>query len=153
MNVRKLLIRSVIALSLCAVAGYAYFEARQFLAGPCVTVTSPSDGFIVSDSPIIVSGNAQHISEITLSGNIIFVDEKGQFEQLVPLSPGYSVIEIKVKDRYGRYKNVYLRGIYKPEITYEMIIQSNASTTIENSSSTDSLHTSSIDETIFNNAL
>lgn len=114
LSAQKILSRGLLTLALAAIIGYAYFEARPFLSGPQLEITAPQDGFSVSESPLSVTGEAHRISEITLNGNPIFVDENGLFERLVPLAPGYAVIEVTVKDRFGRSKTLTLRGTYTP---------------------------------------
>lgn len=115
MVTQKTISRGIAVCILLAILGYAYFEARPFLSGPGLIVTEPLDGFSVTESPITVSGNARRITEITLNGNPIVVDEEGNFERVVPLSPGYAVIEVSVKDRFGRTRTETLRGTYAPQ--------------------------------------
>ncbi len=115
MVTQKIISRGIAVCVLVAITGYAYFEARPFLSGPGLSVTHPLDGFSVFESPIVVSGNAQRITEIALNGNPIVVDERGNFERLVPLAPGYAVIEVSVKDRFGRTRTETLRGTYTPQ--------------------------------------
>jgi hypothetical protein len=117
MATQKTFSRGIAVLILLALIGYAYFEARPYLSGPYLVVSEPTDGFFVTESPVLVSGTAQRISAITLNGNPIFVDEKGSFTQIVSLSPGYGVIEVSVKDRYERTRTVLLHGTYTPNET------------------------------------
>lgn len=114
MATRKTISRGIIALLFVLILGYAYFEARTYLSGPQLSITAPEDGFSASESHVIVSGTARNISEITLNGNPIFVEEQGVFERLVPLAPGYAVIDVSVKDRYGRTKTILVHGTYTP---------------------------------------
>jgi len=111
----KTISRGIAVCILVAILGYAYFEARPFLSGPQLSVTQPIDGFSVTESPIVVSGSVRRITEITLNGNPIVVDEEGVFERLVPLAPGYAVIEVSVKDRFGRTRTETLHGTYTPQ--------------------------------------
>ncbi len=115
MVTQRTISRGIAVCILLAILGYAYFEARPFLSGPQLSVTQPLDGFSVAESPIVVSGSVRHITEITLNGNPIVVDEEGVFERLVPLAPGYAVIEVSVKDRFGRTRTETLHGTYTPQ--------------------------------------
>ncbi|GMU74478.1 MAG: hypothetical protein AMXMBFR44_6750 [Candidatus Campbellbacteria bacterium] len=129
LSAQKILSRGLLTLVLVAIVGYAYFEARPFLSGPQLEVTSPQDGFSAFESPLSVTGEAHRISEITLNGNPIFVDENGRFERLVPLSPGYATIQVSVRDRFGRSKTLLLRGTYTPTAPMPFDIATSTPTT------------------------
>lgn len=117
MRTQKTITRGVAAFIFLIIIGYAYFEAREYLSGPQLLITEPEDGFVTTESPLRVMGEAHNITEILLNGNPIFVDENGAFQRLVPLALGYSVIEIAVKDRFGREKKLSVRGTYEPAET------------------------------------
>lgn len=99
--------RSVVPLILTlAVIGlilaYGYFEARNFLLGPSLTVTSPQSGTTSNDSLVEISGRAERIAKIYLNNRQIFTSKDGSFSEPLILSAGYNIIEVKAEDGVGR---------------------------------------------------
>ncbi|MBI5005111.1 MAG: Ig-like domain-containing protein [Candidatus Lloydbacteria bacterium] len=102
-------------ITLCAggIILYAYYQMRDFLNGPSIVITEPSNGQTMREALVSVSGNAQRISGITLNDRKIFTDENGIFREKVALFPGYNEIEVSVKDRFNREETKLLTVVYK----------------------------------------
>lgn len=81
---------------------YGIFTARHLIEGPIITVTSPANGALVGNSLVEIQGNVQNISFITLNDRQIYADEKGNFKEKLLLYPGYSIMKLYAKDRFGR---------------------------------------------------
>src|SRR3989344_8545942 len=94
----------IVLITLCAggIMIYAYYQMRDFLNGPSIAITEPSDGQTIYEEFVSVSGNVQRISGITLNDRKIFTDENGIFTEKVALFLGYNEIEISVQDRFNR---------------------------------------------------
>lgn len=103
----------ILVLSLLLVL-YILFQARFLILGPRVTIDSPRDGEMVSTSTVTLSGSAYNISWISLNGRQIFTDEEGQWQEKLLLSPGASIMTVKVRDRFGREKEESIRLIFNP---------------------------------------
>ena len=71
-------------------------------SGPKLTIKSPTPNTAVSSPLVEVTGQAKRISRIYLNDNQIFTDESGQFKEKLLLAPGYTIIKLKVQDRFGR---------------------------------------------------
>lgn len=113
---RKVKILLKIWLSLGAIAlvgGYAAFRAKDMVSGPAITVTSPANGTLVSDSLVEIKGTAEHVSFLTLNGDKIYTDESGVFSEKILLSYGYNSVTLGAKDRFGRTVTKNLQLIYK----------------------------------------
>ncbi len=81
---------------------YAFWQLRHVAGGPSITITSPTAGF-VSNKPLIeITGTARDIDFLYLNGRQIFTDESGQFNEKYLASPGYNVIQLVGKDKFGR---------------------------------------------------
>ena len=102
-------------ITLCAggIIIYAYYQMRDFLDGPLIVITEPSDGQTIHEEFVNVSGNAKRISGIMLNDRKIFTDENGVFTEKVALSTGYNEIEISVKDRFNREERKLLKVVYR----------------------------------------
>lgn len=84
------------------VVGYAYLKTKDYIAGPQITITSPTNGSFVSNPLIEITGVTKNISFISLNDRPIFIDEKGNFKEKLLLYPGYNIMSIKARDRYKR---------------------------------------------------
>ena len=81
---------------------YAVWQLRHVVGGPSVTIALPQPGF-VSDEPLVeIAGTAEQIDFLYLNGRQIFTDETGQFSEKFLASPGYNVIQLVGKDKFGR---------------------------------------------------
>ncbi len=49
-----------------------------------------------------ISGNANKATYIALNGREIFIDKTGNFSEVVAILPGYSVITLNAKDKFGK---------------------------------------------------
>jgi len=105
--------RIVISVFFVLVAIYAYFEARNILFGPKITLDT--DRVLnVSEQNIIISGNTKNISSISLNGRIIAVTEGGLFEEPISLAAGYNYIVLEAEDKFNRRTKKTLEIAYTP---------------------------------------
>lgn len=81
---------------------YGFFEARRLIEGPTLTLTSPTDGSAVAGPLIHIAGSAQNISYLSIDGAQAFADKEGHFEKLLSPAPGYTVVTVSGRDRFGR---------------------------------------------------
>jgi hypothetical protein len=95
---------SVLVLTVLAlvIAGYGLFEARRIIQGPEVVITSPVNGSATSSSGIILAGNAQNISFLTINDRPYYTDKKGNFTELLSVPPGFTIFKVVATDRFGR---------------------------------------------------
>lgn len=105
------------AIALGLLAAYIVFQARLFIAGPQITLTrEPS---VVSDSRVVtLAGIASNITEISLNGRPINTDEAGHFEETVVLENGYTVVQLRARDRYDRQTQLTQEFVYTPLSLY-----------------------------------
>jgi formylmethanofuran dehydrogenase subunit C len=94
--------------------GYGLFQARDLLAGPQITVNSPTDGALLRSPLVQVTGNAENITSIELNDRNITVNQKGRFKEPVVLAQGYNVVTIEATDRFGRTVNKKMEFIHRP---------------------------------------
>lgn len=60
-------------------------------------------------SLVKVEGNAKNSVLLSLNGREIFIDENGNFSESIGLLPGFSVISIEAKDKFGKNKEEKFR--------------------------------------------
>lgn len=113
-NKDKIIIKVIIGFILfIIIAGYSYYEGRDFLAGPKIEITSPQNGTTQNQSLLNIRGTTKNISKLLLNDKQIFTDEEGNFNEELLLSLGYNIIEIRADDRFERETKKTLEIIYK----------------------------------------
>ena len=112
-NARKLVTLIILLIVILIIGGYGYFRSRDYLTGPIVRVDTPLDGKTQTEALIVVRGFSKNVSFLTLNGNKIFVDELGEFKEQLLLFPGYNIITLEAKDRFGRQTKKTLELVYK----------------------------------------
>jgi hypothetical protein len=93
---------SILALLALVLAAYILFQARFLILGPRVWIDSPADGAVVAEPVATISGRAENAAWISLNGNQIYTDQEGLWSEKLPLSEGPSIMEVRVRDRFGR---------------------------------------------------
>lgn len=91
---------------------YAFFEARGLLFGPAITVTSQVTE--VHDPFVVIKGQADRISSLSMNGKTIPVTENGAFEEPYLLARGYNRIVLDARDKYGRSRSRAIEIVYTP---------------------------------------
>ena len=99
---RKTMLRLCAALAVLVVLGYGLFEARRLIEGPQLSITYPRDGQALAGPLIHIKGTAENAAFFTINGGQAFVDQHGNFDENLSPPPGYTVLTISAKDRFGR---------------------------------------------------
>lgn len=102
-------------LILSAIIGYGLFQSNRLIEGPTITLTTPQDGSTVHNPLLTISGNAQDSAYLTLDGNKIYTNEKGDFTQKLLAAPGYTILSVTATDKYGRESTHLIHIVYSPE--------------------------------------
>ncbi|MBI2618339.1 hypothetical protein HYW58_02725 [Candidatus Kaiserbacteria bacterium] len=97
---------------LLGILGYTYFQMHNLVIGPVITIKTPQNGATLFASLTEVVGTTKNISEITINDRRIFIDETGVFKEKLLLSPGYNIITLHAKDKFGRTTNRTLELVY-----------------------------------------
>ena len=99
---RNVITAAVLFAAFLSIAAYAYFQSRDLARGPRLFVETPVNGEATTSPSIALSGWAENISEISVNNMPIFIDEEGNFSEKLLLLPGYNIITIEAKDRFGK---------------------------------------------------
>ncbi len=95
------------------VIGFAASRFTTVIAGPSITITSPTDGAVLTDPTVTISGQAKRINKISLNDRAIFTDDMGNFNETLLLGEGYTILVVKAEDQFGRTVEKQLRLFYK----------------------------------------
>lgn len=93
---------------------YGGFEVAKVALGPSLVVTSPKDLSTLNDPLVKVAGQVKRAAYITLNDRQIFADGNGNFGESLLLLPGYNIISIRVKDRFGKEASKRISIYYSP---------------------------------------
>lgn len=113
---------STIAIIAVGLIVYAYFQSREYLQGPLLTIDEPLNGALSTTSLVALRGTARNVAFLTLNGRQIFTDEMGRFEESLILSEGYSIMALEAKDRFGHSTEKRLELVYKPTTTSSSLV-------------------------------
>lgn len=65
-----------------------------------------------SSSLVQINGNAKNSIHLSLNGREIFIDKEGNFSETVGLLPGFSIISLEAKDKFGKSANKKFEIVY-----------------------------------------
>ncbi len=116
-DTRKSLISKIISLSVFTLilGSYGLFQAHKLLSGPIIELDSPHTGVTVSSNLLEIKGTSLNTSFISLNDRPIYMDEQGHFTEKLPLYPGYNIINIKAKDRFGSLVSKNIEIVYNEQ--------------------------------------
>ncbi|MFA6227310.1 MAG: hypothetical protein WC631_02460 [Candidatus Paceibacterota bacterium] len=92
---------------------YALYEVQRIAYGPRITILTPKNGSLVSESFVNILGKAENIKDISMNDRKIFIDETGNFDEKILLSYGYNLITLKASDKFNRKTEKTLEIVYK----------------------------------------
>lgn len=84
------------------VLGFVSFNMRDILFGTPLVIHTANDGDTLSEDFLPVSGKARHAEAVRINGRNVFTDRDGNFADGVILSPGYNVVEVTLRDQFGK---------------------------------------------------
>lgn len=94
--------RYLITLVLVILFGYGFIEAWPLLAGPSLSITSPTQNAPYPDGIVSIQGNAARAAQLTLNGAPVLHDRSGSFSSLLTFPHGGSILTFVATDRFGR---------------------------------------------------
>lgn len=103
----------LVVLLLGVVGSYGYLKMRNLIVGPEISVDSPENGASLSQSTNIIRGMAKNVAYLSLDDRQIFVDEQGNFSEIVALLPGYNILSLKGEDKFGKKTEKRLELVLK----------------------------------------
>ena len=86
--------------ALFAFIGFFGYEKMSFIfRGVKIQAQIVQDG---SSTLATVKGVAEKATHITLNGREIFIDKDGNFSESIAMLPGFSVVTLNAKDKFGK---------------------------------------------------
>jgi cytoskeletal protein RodZ len=83
--------------------GFAYFyrEVGKFSAAPRLVIVQPAGNSSIEGNSVDVVGITDKDTKVSINGQPVFVDEKGEFNETISLSQGINELEVKSENRFG----------------------------------------------------
>ncbi|HEV7424188.1 MAG TPA: hypothetical protein VGO21_03280 [Candidatus Paceibacterota bacterium] len=117
-NVKKILQIASLCIFFLVIALYAFFGSHNLIYGVKIKNVNIADGSKVTNAVMEVKGNAKNATHVTLDGREISVDDNGNFDETIALLPGYNIISIKAKDKFGYSDEKNYKLMYEAENTF-----------------------------------
>ena len=100
------------AMVLIGISGYAFFESRNLLDGPIITIEKPLNGSVSNSTVTDIKGTAKNIVRISMNDRDISINEFGIFNEKFVLSVGSNLVKIEAEDRFGRHTAEFVQVLY-----------------------------------------
>jgi len=107
MHIRRWIFLGIVILA----AGYFFYEARGVIFAPKLEIFEPKDGAVINSSRLHVAGRTEPMLKVWIGGREAQADERGIFEDDIPVWPGYNQIGISVRDKFGNETRKVLRVV------------------------------------------
>lgn len=104
------------AIFLFLILGYSFYQSRNLVMGPVITVDEPKNGDTVNQQLIKIAGGTKNIKKITLDDREIHIDEAGSFSEKLLLSEGYNIIKINIWDKFNKKVEKAIEVVYREKV-------------------------------------
>jgi hypothetical protein len=101
-NIIRLLKFGGIAVFAMCIIAYAIWRSLNYARGPVIHVVEPLSGASVSSQTVSVRGQALRVSNLSLNGMPVSVDEQGNFDEQIIVFPGINKLTLSANDQFGR---------------------------------------------------
>ncbi|MCX6809276.1 MAG: helix-turn-helix domain-containing protein [Candidatus Berkelbacteria bacterium] len=112
----RLIIGILIFLIISFTVGYIIVSAEKLSRPPTIEIISPKEQ-TVSDKDIVISGKTLETAIVEINGQLVSVDDQGNFLQKVTLMTGLNIFEIKSKSRIGKEQIKTLNVLYSTSLS------------------------------------
>lgn len=97
------------------IVGYSLFQVHKLITGPTIELSDSFQSTVTGpNNKISLRGIAANVAFISLNDNPIYIDESGSFNENLLLYPGYNIIKLYGKDRFGKSLTRLVEITYKP---------------------------------------
>lgn len=103
----------IVSLLVLAVVGYLFYQYRSAFFSPALTVDTPAERATVTSQTVVVSGETDANTTVTVDNLPAFVDTSGHFTKEIPVFPGTTTIDIKTVNSFGRMTSLERHIIVK----------------------------------------
>ena len=91
----KFLMVTGVIVVLAAIIGYIIYSVHQFTSPPNLEISSPSANQIITENSVQIIGKTDEGVTLTINGENVSIDDKGNFSQTVKLRAGLNSFEVR----------------------------------------------------------
>jgi len=115
----KVIASIVTGLFFISIAWYFYIETGKFSEAPRLLVSNPINNTIIKENSIEVAGVTDIGNKVSINGQSIFVNEKGEFKERVSLKKGINILTVKAVNKFNKEieRKINLSAQYEEKIT------------------------------------
>jgi cytoskeletal protein RodZ len=95
---------------------YVFYQYKRYSQDPVLIIVSPKNNSVSESNFVSVKGRTEKESEFFINNQPVPVDDSGEFETAIKLSPGVNTLNIFVKNKLGNTAEKSLTVIYKQDI-------------------------------------
>lgn len=93
----------LVILSILAILVFFGLRLKNFLGSPKLLIREPAQTESRVDFPtLVVKGEVEKESGLTINGREITIDEMGRFDEAIELLPALNTLEFLVQDKFGK---------------------------------------------------
>jgi len=111
-NDKKILQIVILSAFFLLIAIYSIFRSHYLIVGVQIKDVNIQDGSKLNTNVVELTGNAKNAIDLTLNGREISINQNGDFNETFALLPGYNIINITAKDKFGYVDEKNYRLIY-----------------------------------------
>jgi len=100
-NIRTLKL-SLWILAAVAVTAYAVWRSLPYAKGPRIDIFEPLSGATIASTTAVLSGHVERVNSLTINGDAVSMDERGDFKRLLVIFKGANVWTLSATDQFGR---------------------------------------------------
>ncbi len=97
-----------VSLVVMVLLGYLGWSVKNIISAPEVTIYQPSNNFKTSESSVDVVGKTKSEVQLSINGELVLLDEEGNFSKTVNLVTGLNNLEISAKKKHSKTNNIEL---------------------------------------------
>lgn len=112
-NVKKIVKIGGVSLFFFLIILYAFFRSKDLIFGVKIQNVNIVNYATVTANTLDVTGVARNAIFLSLDGREISVDQLGNFNETIALSPGYNIINIKARDKFGNIDEKNYQLMYR----------------------------------------
>ncbi len=111
MEAQKIIKRVLVGLGIALIVGYSVFALEGFIRGPRIEIATPESvhgggiryfSYATTTALVLVSGRVINANMLFINGAETPQNLVGNFSESLLLAPGYNIMSVEAKDRYGR---------------------------------------------------
>lgn len=97
-----------VAILVAGLSAYLFFQVFSYFSPPSLSVSSPKEGSLISQQDVEILGKSDPDATVYVNGELVAIDEKGNFQTKISLFPGDNKVKIESVSRRGKKTEINL---------------------------------------------